>query len=813
MTYEYEKLGCFYLGEAWNATRRRRMSHPTLYDAKDLTTHAVCVGMTGSGKTGLGVALLEEAAIDGIPALVIDPKGDMGNLALTFPNLLPGDFEPWVDAAAATRQGLTPADYAAAIAQRWRKGLADWHQTPERIALLRSSAATVIYTPGSNAGRPISVLRSFDPPPSEELNDNTTLREQIHATVSGILGLLGITSDPLRDREHILLACILRHYWTRGQGLTLPDLIMAVQQPPFAQVGVFNVDAFYPAAERRSLAMSINNLLAAPGFEIWTQGDPLDIQRLLFDSDGRPKLAVMSIAHLNDTERMFFVTLLLNALISWMRRQSGTASLRALLYMDEIFGYFPPSAMPPSKTPMLTLLKQARAYGLGVVLSTQNPVDLDYKGLGNAGTWFIGRLQTERDKQRVLDGLEGAMAGGVGVFNRPDMNRIISDIDSRVFLMRNVHDDQPCIFHSRWVLSYLSGPMTLDQIRAVTNLSPPPRTQHQPQAPSSPAPATPVRIAVETASSKSVPPAGPPLVLPPDIPQYRLDVTRPQPAADGRVLLMGHVRLHFVTAGKDGFDYWENRWTLGEIPARSAKNPWKGAQTCTEIASNLRAAQLSVDDCASMPMTAGDPKNYVEWKKSLATHAYQEMPLQLYICRATRQVSTPGQSEAEFLSSVRHQFREMRDREVTKLRKSYTAKITTAENRLNSAAARLDREKSQLGQQKLRTVISFGTALLGAFMGRRAASIGTVGRTATTIRGVGRVNRERGDIQRAGENFEICRQNLDKITKQAEEAIAELHQRFDPANLEISTRTIRPRKSDITVEEIGLVRTAWPLKA
>jgi len=395
---DFEKLGSFYLGKAYDAATKQVTDDLLLYDAKDLTTHAVCVGMTGSGKTGLCISLLEEAAIDGIPALIIDPKGDLGNLLLTFPELRPSDFEPWLEAADAARKGLTLPQLAEKTAETWRKGLGDWHQPVDRIARLKQAADVSIYTPGSTAGRPLTVLRSFDAPPQETIDDTSAFRDYILSAVSGLLALIGIDGDPLRSREHILLSSIMDHHWRLGQNLDIPALIHAIQKPPFAKVGVFDLDSFFPANDRLGLAMSLNNLIASPGFAVWTQGEPLDIQRLLYTPAGKPRLTILSIAHLADSERMFFVTILLNAVLAWMRTQSGTSSLRALLYMDEIFGYFPPTANPPSKQPMLTLLKQARAFGLGVVLATQNPVDLDYKGLANTGTWLIGRLQTDRDK-------------------------------------------------------------------------------------------------------------------------------------------------------------------------------------------------------------------------------------------------------------------------------------------------------------------------------------------------------------------------------------------------------------------------------
>jgi len=487
---DYEKLGTFFLGRVLAADGSPTEA-PLLYDAKDLTTHGVCVGMTGSGKTGLCLALLEEAAIDGIPALAIDPKGDLGNLLLTFPALRPDDFAPWIDPAEAARAGQTPADYAQTTAERWKKGLADWGQAPARIQTLRDSADLAIYTPGSTAGRPLRLLRSFDAPPPALAADAEAVRERLHAAVSSLLALLGLDADPIQSRESILLQNIVAAAWNAGQNLDLAALIRAIQQPPFERVGVFDLEAFYPAKERMALAMSLNNLLASPSFGAWLEGEPLDIARLLYTPEGKPRLCVLSIAHLSDGERMFFVTLLLSELIAWMRAQPGTQSLRALLYMDEIFGYFPPTANPPSKAPMLTLLKQARAYGVGVVLATQNPVDLDYKGLANTGTWFLGRLQTERDKLRVLEGLEGASTATGKTFDRGALERTLAGLGNRKFLMHNVHDDAPTLFESRWAMSYLRGPLTREQIRKLTQGSAPAASAPVPVAAAQPVAAAP----------------------------------------------------------------------------------------------------------------------------------------------------------------------------------------------------------------------------------------------------------------------------------------------------------------------------------
>ncbi|MDR2215442.1 MAG: hypothetical protein LBE59_06340, partial [Nevskiaceae bacterium] len=411
MSADYEKLGVFYLGKVFDPASGRVVDRPLLYDSADLTTHAVCVGMTGSGKTGLCIALLEEAAIDGVPAICIDPKGDIGDLLLTFPKLAPQDFASWVDDGEAARRNLGIEQYAAQVAEQWRAGLAEWDQQPERIAKFRDSVDIAIYTPGAEHGLPLSVLRSLSPPPPEAALDDAALTEHIANTVSGLLTLIGRDADPLQSRDHILLSNLLDQSWRAGRALDLASLVGAIQNPPLQKLGALDLESFYPAKQRQALALAVNNLLASPRFAAWARGEALDVQRLLYTPQGKPRIAVISIAHLPDAERMFVVTLLLNEVVGWMRRQSGTSSLRAILYMDEIFGFFPPSATPPSKPPMLTLLKQARAYGLGCVLATQNPVDLDYKGLGNTGTWLIGRLQTERDRDRLLDGLTTALAG------------------------------------------------------------------------------------------------------------------------------------------------------------------------------------------------------------------------------------------------------------------------------------------------------------------------------------------------------------------------------------------------------------------
>ena len=566
---DFEKLGVFYLGKVYDLAKRQAKDELLLYDAKDLVTHAVCVGMTGSGKTGLCLTLLEEAAIDGIPALVIDPKGDLGNLLLTFPKLRPEDFAPWINEDDARRQGVSPEEYARQQAELWKKGLAEWGQDGARIERLRQAADVAIYTPGSTAGLPVSIMQSFAAPPESLRGDAEALRDRVTATATSLLGLVGIEADPLRSREHILLSTIFNAAWGEGQDLDLATLIQRIQKPPVERVGVMELESFFPAKERFDLAMQFNNLLATPGFAAWLEGDPLDVPSLLFTPQGKPRIAIVSIAHLSDAERMFFVSLLLNQTVAWVRTQSGTTSLRALVYMDEIFGYFPPVANPPSKLPLLTLLKQARAFGVGVVLATQNPVDLDYKGLANAGTWFIGRLQTERDKARVLEGLEGAAAGFGKAFDRQKMEATLASLGNRIFLMNNVHDDGPEVFQVRWALSYLRGPMTRQHIKTLMAGA---RAASAPEASAAKDGKNAAAARPVTDVSGSAP------VLPPEVPQGYLPVRGE--AGDAKLLyrpsVLGCVKVYYSET-KSSVDHTEELSLLAALAQDARTAGWDAA--------------------------------------------------------------------------------------------------------------------------------------------------------------------------------------------------------------------------------------------
>ncbi len=780
---DFEKLGAFYLGRGYDAAKDQLAAEPLMYDSRDLTTHAVCVGMTGSGKTGLCISLLEEAALDGIPAIAIDPKGDIANLLLTFPGLTAAEFQPWIDRAEAERKGTTPEQLAAKTAEAWKSGLAEWGEDGERIRRFRESADIAIYTPGSTAGLQLSILRSFAPPPAG--SEAGATRDRISAAVSGLLGLVGIAAVPLKSREHILLSAIVDSAWSRANALDLAGLIGAIQKPPFDKVGVFDVESFYPARDRLELAMSINNLLASPGVGVWLEGEALDIQRLLFTPEGKPRISVISIAHLTDAERMFVVTLIANELVAWMRRQPGTAALRALFYMDEIFGYFPPTAMPPSKLPMLTLMKQARAFGLGVVLATQNPVDLDYKGLSNAGTWFIGRLQTERDQQRVIDGLLSAQAGAG--FDRDALERLMAGIAPRVFLMRNVNDDAPTLFRTRWALSWLRGPLTLPEITRLM----------QGRKPAGPARAAGAGAFAPKAAARPALPAGVEEIFLAAKPGTGDLVYRPRVVATAE--------LHYADKTA-GIDEWTRKAWLAPLAGGAGAPAWGEAVAIPSLDAVTAPGPLDGASFAEIPAAALAAKSYSGWGKALAASLYQNGAVELLAAKALKLTSNPGESEGDFRARLGQGLREHRDREVAKLREKYAARLKSLEDRMRKAEGRIEREKAQYGQRKLDTAISIGTSVLGAIFGGR--SVATT-RAGSAARSAGRVFSERGDVARAGESLEALSAEREELLKRIEQEADELTASLDPASVTLEKLRVTPRKSDIAIARVGIAWEPW----
>ncbi|MBX3231537.1 MAG: DUF87 domain-containing protein [Labilithrix sp.] len=746
---DFEKLGAFYLGRT---VAPEPAGQPFLYDARHLTTHGVVIGMTGSGKTGLSIGLLEEAAIDGIPAIVVDPKGDLGNLLLTFPSLAQADFAPWAP------HGSDPA----AEAQRWKEGLAAWGQDGARIERLRAAADVTIYTPGSRAGRPISIAGSLALPSPEERADGEGMTERVAQVATSLLGLVGVQAEPGKSREHVLVATILHRAWAAGESLDLAGLVLRIQDPPFDKLGVLGLESFFPKKERFELAVAYNALLASPGFDAWLEGAPLDVGRLLWTKEGRPRIAILSIAHLGDADRMFFVSLLLGQLVAWMRAQPGTPSLRALFFMDEVVGYFPPVAMPPSKRPLLTLLKQARAFGLGIVLATQNPVDLDYKGLANAGTWIIGRLQTERDKARVLDGLEGAQSS----FDRGAMDKLLSSLGKRQFLVHDVHAPSPAVIESRWTLSYLRGPLTKEEIKRLAG----------------PAPALPVTAAMPVRADDG----GARPVVPPGVQEVFFPTT--QPGALYRPMVIGAARVHFEDA-KTGLDFTrEVMFTTpiadGPVPVRWEDAKWAGGIALRDLASDpVPGARF-----AAPPGGALDAKSYAKWSTELASWLARTQGIARLKSKEHKVMSAPNEDERAFRARLALLARERRDAEIADVREKYGKKLETLQDRIRRKQDSAERHEERGG---------FAVAALGLLTARSAGG---------ALRKVGSASRNSRNAARDKEDLATLTARYADLQREAQSKLAAIATTHDPATLPLESVVNKPKKTGITVH---LVALAW----
>jgi hypothetical protein len=794
---DFEQLGQFYLGKPYDLATRTRAEQPLLYEAKDLTTHAVIIGMTGSGKTGLGIDLIEEAAIDKVPVIAVDPKGDLGNLLLTFPSLAAADFRPWVDPRAAETAGMDADAFAAAQAESWKNGLAGWGQDAARIERLKQAADFAIYTPGSTAGVPMALLKSFAAPSESLRGDDEAYRDRLDATASSLIALLGEDVDPINSREHVLLSAILRESWDRGADLDLAGLIGAIQTPPLTQIGVMPVDTVFPPKDRSTFAMRLNNLLASPSFQGWLTGEPLDAAKLLYTAEGKPRVSVISIAHLQDAERMFFLTMLLGEVLSWVRQQPGTSSLRAILYIDELFGFMPPSANPPTKTLLLTLLKQARAFGLGVVLSTQNPVDLDYKGLSNAGTWFVGRLQTERDKMRLMEGLEGAASGGV--FDKAKMEETIAGLGKRVFLLHSVHENQPVTFETRWTMSYLAGPMTREQIkqlmkgRAGTTAAPAAAAPMSPVAPS---------------AGSAVPSGGArPPVLAPEVPQFALPVATgvdatavhwlPMLAGLGDAMYSNAKLLE--TPIQRRFAY------LTEVTDSAVAVDWSQSTRTTLEAASLTPPPAIGARFGELPKLATVAKSYAAWQKAFEKYVRTAEVVTLRKNAALKLTSKPDEDAAAFAARAALAAREARDAVIEKVRAKYTAKVLTAQNKVRAAQDRVQREAADVSSAKMDTALSVGGALLGALFGKKALSSTNVGKAASAMKSAGRARKQSGDVDRAEENLEVVQQQLAELEAQVQGEMDQAAVQFEQLSGQVVEVQVAPKAGDVHVQLVALV--------
>jgi hypothetical protein len=794
--------GSFHLGRAIDPQTGEAGSDEVVVGSSDLTTHGVIVGMTGSGKTGLAIVLIEEALRAGIPAFVLDPKGDMTNLALVFPDLAPASFRPWVSEAEAQAAGVSVDEYAARQATVWREGLAASGIGPERLQELRDAADVTVYTPGSTAGVPLDVVGSLRVPRLSWESDEEALRDEIEATVTGLLALVGIQADPLASREHVLLSNLIENAWRAGRDLDLGALIGEIQSPPIRKLGVFELDRFFPPADRTKLAFTLNALVASPSFVAWGQGDPLDPQAMLFTPDGKPRCAVVYLAHLSEEERQFVVTLVFSKLVTWMRGQEGTPDLRALDYMDEVFGYVPPSAAPPPKKPILTIFKQGRAFGLGLVLSTQNPVDLDYKAMSNAGTWLVGRLQTENDKARVLEGLRSA-AGGTDV---GALDKAIGALGKRQFLLVSARSSTPRLLATRWAMSYLCGPLTKDQ---VARLEPARVGQPQP-APTSteagpvdvPAPAAEQELAADESQVAPAVAAG--------VPVSYLDPAAPWASAIGAVA--GTTRLRPFLAARVALRYDDSAAGVDEQEEFEALyGPLDGS---LDLDSETQVDYDERDFAASAPAGAvyALPGVPVEKDAFFSTAARQirerlvdRRPLELQRNRTLKVVSRPGESPDDFAERCDATAQTLADAEAAKIRDRLEAKRDRLDRALAQAERRVDELETDTRSRRATELVSGAGAVLGALFGGRRSTRSMAGAisSAASRRGMSVRSAQRKETAEA--KVESTKDDLAELEQEIADEITEIDERWRAVAAEVDTLSIRLEATDVRVVETRLV--------
>jgi hypothetical protein len=793
---QYEKLGTFYLGREYDLASKQIKDDLILYDSKDLVTHGVVLGMTGSGKTGLCLSLLEEAAMDGVPVIAIDPKGDIGNALLTFPNLTPQEFRPWINEDEARRKGQSPDDYAAAQSALWQKGLGEWGQSADRIKKLRETVDMSIYTPGSNAGLPVSILSSLNCPPAEVIDDAEALADRIDSTVSSMLGLLNVNADPIQSPEHILLSNIVAHGWKKGQNLTLENLVRQIQQPPISKVGVVDLDSFMPEAKRTALAMKLNNLLASPGFSSWLEGEALDIQRMYYTPEGKPRITIFCIAHLSDTERMFFVSLLMNQLLGWMRTQQGTTSLRAIFYMDEIYGYLPPTAMPPSKKPLMILLKQARAFGLGILLATQNPADLDYKALANIGTWWLGRLQTERDKMRVLEGLEGAANTAGGKFDRQLMEQTLAGLGNRVFLMNNVHEDHPVVFTVRWLMSYLSGPLSRPQIKALMDPIRPKAGANAAAA------AEDDGFAPPGASSAAATDRN---TLRPKLPEGATELFQPSDDDGERITYTPAILRSATVMFDDAKRKISGRSIItlvNEIDIEKQKVLWDKFVDVPkdDDLSNYESEPKDNAAYADLPGPALKTTTYTSIKKDFTDWVFANHSLELFFSPLLEVYSNPGEKQDEFKVRITQTTREQRDAAIEELRTKTAKTMKSLQDKAEKAASKVDVQQAQSSGAKLSAAVEIGGSILGAIFGRKTSLV-----KASTISSASRAWKEGADVKAAQNELESLKADIAELEKQIADDTQKIRDQYDPATLTFEPFKLSPLKKNIQVTATGIL--------
>ncbi|MCZ7587843.1 MAG: DUF853 family protein [Gaiella sp.] len=796
--------GSFHIGYAIDPETGKAGADEVVIGSSDLTTHGVVTGMTGSGKTGLAVVLLEEARLAGIPTLVLDPKGDMTNLALVFPDLQPASFRPWVSEADAQAAGVPVDEHAAKQATIWREGLAATGIGPERLQALKDAGDVTIYTPGSTAGVPLNVVGSLKAPALSWDTDAEALRDEIEGTVTSLLGLVAIAADPLSSREHVLLSNLIENAWRSGRDLDLGTLIGEIQKPPMRKLGVLEIDQFFPPDDRTKLAFTLNALVASPTFAAWGRGQPLDPQALLFTPDGKPRCAVIYLAHLSEQERQFVVTLVFSKLVTWMRSQEGTPDLRALAYMDEVFGYLPPSASPPPKKPILTIFKQGRAFGLGLVLSTQNPVDLDYKAMSNAGTWLVGRLQTENDKARVLEGLRSA----AGTTDVAELDRAIGRLGKRQFLLVSAKSSAPRLLGTRWAMSYLRGPLTREQIdRLQPAPEAAPAAPPMPGATTPPAPEAPVSPAALQLGADETP-------IPPPV-AAGVAVSYLDPAAAWASVVgatAGSTRLRAFLAARVSLRYDERAADVDEQEEFEAV--YGPLDTGLDLESETQVDYDERDFGTAPPAGAAfvlprapvaEDGFFAAAARDIRRHLVDRRPLELQRNRSLKLVSRPGESADDFAKRCDAAAQERADAEAAKLRD----RLESKRDRLNAALAQAQRRVEELDtdtrtRQATELIAGAGAVLGALFGGRRSArSMASAIGGAASRRGMTARTTERRES--AEEKVEATTDDLAQLEQEILDAVSEIDERWRATAAEVDTLAIRLEATDVRVLETRLV--------
>jgi len=807
--------GKFYLGKNYDLKNQKISEETLLYDPGDLTTHGVVVGMTGSGKTGLCIDLLEEAALQGIPALMIDPKGDITNSLLHFPNLDPQDFQPWVNPDDARREGKTIEEAAQDASALWRKGLAEWGIGTERIEALSNAAHFAVYTPGSDSGLPVSILASLKAPGIAWEENRELLREQISSTVTAILGLVGLNDiDPVRSREHILLSNIFEHAWSQGKDLDLGELIMQTQNPPLSKLGVFDVNTFFPQKDRFELAMLLNNILASPAFQTWIEGQPLEVSSLLYGPDGKPRHSVFYIAHLNDAERMFFVTLLYSAVEAWMRSQSGTTSLRAIVYFDEIFGYLPPVGNPPSKEPMLRMLKQARAFGVGQMLVTQNPVDIDYKALSNAGTWFIGKLQTDQDKQRLLDGLEGVVGGDL---NRKELDKLISALGKRIFLVKNVHEKQPQVFHTRWAMNYLTGPLTRAQIPALNEMAgavvgaPLEKDMGEPgEKALEETRSTPRERPGEELAGSLTRPAIPVSVdeffLPNNLTLSQAFKSIGKEVPEGvqnkgiiyRPALLAQVFIRYRNR-KYNLDSEVTHAALVPDPDRRGNVRWDDFLTSGFKESRMDRKPAADGRFENLHAPLSDPKILATMKSDFLDWAYHSSEVIVRANEKLKVYAGPEVPEEEFRKMCEDAAEQSFDAEVKKTAESFDVKIERLMDRIKREQQELEKDEAELSHRKIDEYGNYAETVISLFGGRKK-------RLSTSLSKRRMTAKAKADVKESHDMIEGFKADIEELKKERDEELEGIKEKWLEIIEDVEEIPVTPYKKDVILDLFGI---AW----